>query len=243
MLDLGFVESSRGGRIQIKLSRAGPVRGGAARTTAARCSPSTGVRLPKRLERSLDTSRARDADQDDQHLRRPGRRAKGQGGGRRRRGARPSAPSAPADGLVWHLEAKGTEDRGGGGVEPQPPASPPSRRSYAAQTATGRTRYVGQEGVLRVQGHRHPQPAAGHRRGQQEEHRRRRRRDREDHHPPPQRPLGPGAGHHPGQQGPGEGGDRQHHPRRAAEDAGGGGALARGAEEGAAPAGGPAWCS
>ena len=42
MLDLGFVESSRGGRIQIKLSRAAELRDVPARTIAPRSSPSPG---------------------------------------------------------------------------------------------------------------------------------------------------------------------------------------------------------
>ena len=55
MLDLGFVESSRGGRIQIKLSR--PVRFEVERPDdRGAVLTLTGVRLPKRLERSLDTS-------------------------------------------------------------------------------------------------------------------------------------------------------------------------------------------
>ena len=219
---------------------AGPVRGGAPRRSRRgpdpdrRPSPQAPGAQPRHLG-------ARLADQDDQHLPGAWRRAAGPGGGLRRWGPqRARRARRRRDRLA--PRGQGAEDRGGGGVEPRRGLHHRARGRRRA----GRHRphpLLGQEGLVRVQGHRHPQPAAGHRRGEQEEHRRRRRRHREDHHPPAERPLGRGPGHHPGQQGSREGGDWGHPPRRPPEDPRGGGAPARGAEEGTPPTGGAAWSS
>jgi len=142
MLDLGFVESSRGGRIQIKLSRAAefqvdrPDDRGAVLTL-------TGVKLPKRLERSLDTSALETPIKMISTFAVPG-------DGQRIRvvvaadGALTDRPERTAEGLVWHLEAKGTKTEevavsnrtAGFSTEPA---------VVAAQTTTGRTRYVGKK--------------------------------------------------------------------------------------------------
>ncbi len=142
MLDLGFVESARGGRIQIKLSRAAefaverPDDRGAVLTL-------TGVRLPRRLERSLDTSALETPIKMISTFAVPG-------DGQRIRvvvaadGALTERAERLADGLLWHLEAKGTRTEevavsnrtAGFSTEPL---------VVAAQTATGRTRYVGKK--------------------------------------------------------------------------------------------------
>ncbi|HET9037698.1 MAG TPA: AMIN domain-containing protein, partial [Myxococcaceae bacterium] len=142
MIDLGFVESSRGGRIQIKLSRAAefqvdrPDDRGAVLTL-------TGVKLPKRLERSLDTSALETPIKMISTFPVPG-------DGQRIRvvvaadGALSERAERTAEGLVWHLEAKGTRTEevavsnrtAGFSTEPA---------VVAAQTTTGRTRYVGKK--------------------------------------------------------------------------------------------------
>jgi type IV pilus assembly protein PilQ len=142
MIDLGFVESSRGGRIQIKLSRAAefqvdrPDDRGAVLTL-------TGVKLPKRLERSLDTSALETPIKMISTFPVPG-------DGQRVRvvvaadGALTERAERTAEGLVWHLEAKGTRTEevavsnrtAGFSTEPA---------VVAAQTTTGRTRYVGKK--------------------------------------------------------------------------------------------------
>jgi type IV pilus secretin (or competence protein) PilQ len=142
MLDLGFVESARGGRIQIKLSRAAqfeverPDDRGAVLTL-------TGVRLPKRLERSLDTSALETPIKMISTFPVPG-------DGQRIRvvvaadGALTERAERVADGLLWHLEAKGTRteevavSNRSAGFTTEPAVA-------AAQTATGRTRYVGKK--------------------------------------------------------------------------------------------------
>ena len=142
MIDLGFVESSRGGRIQIKLSRAAefqvdrPDDRGAVLTL-------TGVKLPKRLERSLDTSALESPIKMISTFAVPG-------DGQRVRvvvaadGALTERAERTAEGLVWHLDAKGTKTEevavsnrtAGFSTEPA---------VVAAQTTTGRTRYVGKK--------------------------------------------------------------------------------------------------
>jgi type IV pilus assembly protein PilQ len=142
MLDLGFVESSRGGRIQIKLSRAAeyqivrPDDRGAVLTL-------TGVKLPKRLERSLDTSALETPIKMISTFPVPG-------DGQRVRvvvaadGVLTERAERVADGIVWHLEAKGTRteevavSNRAAGFTTEPAVA-------AAQTVTGRTRYVGKK--------------------------------------------------------------------------------------------------
>ncbi|HET9156581.1 MAG TPA: type IV pilus secretin PilQ, partial [Myxococcaceae bacterium] len=142
MLDLGFVESSRGGRIQIKLSRAAeyqivrPDDRGAVLTL-------TGVKLPKRLERSLDTSALETPIKMISTFPVPG-------DGQKVRvvvaadGVLTERAERVADGIVWHLEAKGTRteevavSNRTAGFTTEPAVA-------AAQTMTGRTRYVGKK--------------------------------------------------------------------------------------------------
>src|SRR4029453_14727893 len=106
MIDLGFVGAPRGGRIQNKLSRAAefqvdrPDDRGAVLTL-------TGVKLPKRLERSLDTSALETPIKMISTFPVPG-------DGQRIRvvvaadGALSERAERTPEGLVWHLEAKGT---------------------------------------------------------------------------------------------------------------------------------------
>jgi type IV pilus assembly protein PilQ len=142
LLDLGFVESSRGGRIQIKLSQAAefqvarPDDRGAVLTL-------TGVKLPKRLERSLDTSALETPIKMISTFPVPG-------DGQRVRvvvaadGVLTERAERVADGLIWHLEAKGTRteevavSNRTAGFTTEPAVA-------VAQTATGRTRYVGKK--------------------------------------------------------------------------------------------------
>ncbi len=142
---------------------AGQVRGGAPRRSRRGPDPDRGPspQAPGAQPRHLG---ARLADQDDQHLPSAWRRAAGPGGRLRRRGPqRARRARRRRDRLA--PRGQGTEDRGGGGVEP---------RRGLHHRACGRRRagrhrphpLLGQEGLVRVQGHRHPQPAAGHRRGQ-----------------------------------------------------------------------------
>jgi len=142
MLDLGFVESSRGGRIQIKLNRAAqfeverPDDRGAVLTLS-------GVRLPKRLERSLDTSALETPIKMISTFAVPGN-------GQRVRvvvaadGALTEHAERASDGLVWHLEAKGlkTEEVA---VSNRTAGFTTEPAVVAAQTSTGRTRYVGKK--------------------------------------------------------------------------------------------------
>ena len=220
-LDLGFVESSRGGRIQIKLNR--PARFEVERPDDRSAVLTLDRRAPRPSAWSAASTPARWT--------------------RRSRWSAPSPCRATGNGCGWWSpptgrsseraerpatarlapQAKGAEDGGGGGVASAPPASPPSRRSSPPRAPRQRRATSGKKvsfefkdidihNLLRVIAE-----------VSQEEHRRRRRREREDHHPPPQRALGPGAGPHPAPEGPGQGRDRQHHPRGAAEGAGGGG--------------------
>ncbi|HEY1909125.1 MAG TPA: AMIN domain-containing protein, partial [Myxococcaceae bacterium] len=142
MLDLGFVESARGGRVHIKLSRGAqfevdrPDDRGAVLTL-------TGVRLPKRLERSLDTSALDTPIKMISTFPVPG-------DGQRVRvvvaadGALTERAEKVADGVLWHLEAKGTRteevavSNRAAGFTTEPAV-------IAAQTTTGRTRYVGKK--------------------------------------------------------------------------------------------------
>jgi type IV pilus assembly protein PilQ len=142
LLDLGFVETARGGRIHIKLSRGAqfevdrPDDRGAVLTLS-------GVRLPKRLERSLDTSALDTPIKMISTFPVPG-------DGQRVRvvvaadGALTERAEKVADGLMWHLEAKGTRteevavSNRAAGFTTEPAV-------VAAQTATGRTRYVGKK--------------------------------------------------------------------------------------------------
>jgi type IV pilus assembly protein PilQ len=142
MLDLGFVESARGGRVQIKLSRAAqfqverPDDRGAVLTL-------TGVRLPKKLERSLDTSALETPIKMISTFAVPG-------DGQQIRvvvaadGVLTERAERVSDGLVWHLEAKGmkTEEVA---VSSRTAGFTSEPAVIAAQTATGRTRYVGKK--------------------------------------------------------------------------------------------------
>ncbi len=142
MLDLGFVESSRGGRIQIKLSRAAQFQVERPDDRGAILLLS-GVKLPKRLERSLDTSALETPIKMISTFAVPG-------DAQRVRvvvaadGALNERAERTADGLVWYLEAKGTKteevavSNRSAGFTTEPSV-------VAAQTATGRTRYVGKK--------------------------------------------------------------------------------------------------
>ena len=142
MLDLGFVESSRGGRIQIKLSRAAefqvsrPDDRGAVLTL-------TGVKLPKRLERSLDTSALETPIKMISTFGVPG-------DGQRVRvvvaadGVLTERAERVADGLVWHLEAKGTRTEEVA-VSNRTAGFTTEPAVVTAQSVTGRTRYVGKK--------------------------------------------------------------------------------------------------
>ena len=139
---LGFVESSRGGRVEIALSRPAayqverPDDRGAVLTLS-------GVKLPKRLERSLDTSALGSPVKMISTFAVPG-------DGQRVRvvvsadGALEERVERSSEGLVWHLEAKGlkTEE-----VSVANRAAPYTSESMAAaaQAFTGRTRYVGKK--------------------------------------------------------------------------------------------------
>ena len=142
MLDLGFVESSRGGRIQIKLSRAAefqvsrPDDRGAVLTL-------TGVKLPKRLERSLDTSALDTPIKMISTFPVPG-------DGQKIRvvvaadGVLTERAERVADGLAWHLEAKGTRTEEVA-VSNRTAGFTTEPAVVTAQSVTGRTRYVGKK--------------------------------------------------------------------------------------------------
>ncbi|MGZ3446344.1 MAG: AMIN domain-containing protein, partial [Myxococcaceae bacterium] len=142
MLDLGFVESSRGGRIQIKLNR--PVRFEVERPDdRGAVLTLIGVRLPKRLERSLDTSALDSPIKMISTFPVPG-------DGQRVRvvvsadGALSERAERAGDGIVWHLEAKGlkTEEVA---VSNRAAAFTTEPAAVAAQAVTGRTRYSGKK--------------------------------------------------------------------------------------------------
>ncbi|MGZ6029418.1 MAG: type IV pilus secretin PilQ, partial [Myxococcaceae bacterium] len=142
MLDLGFVESSRGGRIQIKLNR--PVRFEVERPDdRGAVLTLIGVRLPKRLERSLDTSALDSPIKMISTFPVPG-------DGQRVRvvvsadGALSERAERAGDGIVWHLEAKGlkTEEVA---VSNRAAAFTTDPAVVAAQAVTGRTRYSGKK--------------------------------------------------------------------------------------------------
>ena len=139
---LGFVESSRGGRVEIALSRPAayqverPDDRGAVLTL-------TGVKLPKRLERSLDTSALGSPVKMISTFAVPG-------DGQKVRvvvsadGALEERVERSAEGLVWHLEAKGLKtEEVSVANRAAPYTSEPA--AAAAQTLTGRTRYVGKK--------------------------------------------------------------------------------------------------
>jgi type IV pilus assembly protein PilQ len=142
MLDLGFVESSRGGRIQIKLSAAAgfeisrPDDRGAVLTL-------TGVKLPKRLERSLDTSALETPIKMISTFPVPG-------DGQRIRvvvaadGVLTERAERVSDGLLWHLEAKGTRTEEVA-VSNRTAGFTTEPAVVTSQSVTGRTRYVGKK--------------------------------------------------------------------------------------------------
>ncbi len=142
MLDLGFVESSRGGRIQIKLNR--PARFEVERTDdRGAVLTLSGVRLPKRLERSLDTSALDSPIKMISTFPVPGE-------GQRVRvvvsadGVLTERAERAGDGIVWHLEVKGlkTEEVA---VSNRAAAFTTEPAVVAAQAVTGRTRYSGKK--------------------------------------------------------------------------------------------------
>ncbi len=142
ILDLGFVESSRGGRIQIKLNR--PARFEVDRPDdRSAVLTLTGVRLPKRLERSLDTSALDSPIKMISTFPVPG-------DGQRVRvvvaadGALGERAERAGDGIVWHLEAKGlkTEEVA---VSNRAAAFTTEPAVIAAQTVSGRTKYAGKK--------------------------------------------------------------------------------------------------
>ena len=142
LLDLGFVESSRGGRIQIKLSRAAefqvtrPDDRGAVLTL-------TGVKLPRRLERSLDTSALETPIKMISTFPVPG-------DGQRVRvvvaadGVLTERAERVSDGLLWHLEAKGTRTEEVA-VSNRTAGFTTEPAVVTSQSVTGRTRYVGKK--------------------------------------------------------------------------------------------------
>jgi len=142
MLDLGFVESSRGGRVEIKLEH--PVQFEVSRPDdRGAVMTLSGVRLPKRLERSLDTSALGTPIKMISTFAVPG-------DGRQVRvvvaadGALTERAERTPAGVTWHLEAAGlkTEE-----VAVSNRAAPFTTEPVviAAQTTTGRTRYVGKK--------------------------------------------------------------------------------------------------
>jgi type IV pilus assembly protein PilQ len=142
IMDLGFVESSRGGRIQIKLNR--PARFEVDRPDdRSAVLTLTGVRLPKRLERSLDTSALDSPIKMISTFPVPG-------DGQRVRvvvaadGALGERAERAGDGIVWHLEAKGlkTEEVA---VSNRAAAFTTEPAVVAAQTVSGRTKYAGKK--------------------------------------------------------------------------------------------------
>jgi type IV pilus assembly protein PilQ len=142
LTDLGFVESTRGGRIQLKLTRAvayqveRPDDRGAVLTLS-------GVKLPKRLERSLDTSALETPVKMISTFAVPG-------DGQRIRvvvsadGALEERLERAPEGLVWHLEAKGLKTEQVAVAE-RAAGFTTEAAATAAQTAPGRTRYVGKK--------------------------------------------------------------------------------------------------
>jgi len=142
MLDLGFVESSRGGRIQIKLSRAAGFEISRPDDRAAVLTL-TGVKLPKRLERSLDTSALETPIKMISTFPVPG-------DGQKVRvvvaadGVLTERAERVADGLLWHLEAKGTRTEEVA-VSNRTAGFTTEPAVVTSQSVTGRTRYVGKK--------------------------------------------------------------------------------------------------
>ena len=142
MLDLGFVESSRGGRIQIKLSHAAGFEISRPDDRAAVLTL-TGVKLPKRLERSLDTSALETPIKMISTFPVPG-------DGQRIRvvvaadGVLTERAERVSDGLLWHLEAKGTRTEEVA-VSNRTAGFTTEPAVVTSQSVTGRTRYVGKK--------------------------------------------------------------------------------------------------
>ena len=142
MLDLGFVESSRGGRIQIKLSRAAGFEISRPDDRAAVLTL-TAVKLPKRLERSLDTSALETPIKMISTFPVPG-------DGQKVRvvvaadGVLTERAERVADGLLWHLEAKGTRTEEVA-VSNRTAGFTTEPAVVTSQSVTGRTRYVGKK--------------------------------------------------------------------------------------------------
>jgi len=142
MLDLGFVESARGGRIQIKLSRAAEFQVSRPDDRGAVLTLS-GVKLPKRLERSLDTSALDTPIKMISTFPVPG-------DGQRIRvvvaadGVLTERAERVPDGLLWHLEAKGTRTEEVA-VSNRTAGFTTEPAVVTSQSMTGRTRYVGKK--------------------------------------------------------------------------------------------------
>ena len=142
LTNLGFVESARGGRVELSLTRPAtfqverPDDRGAVLTLS-------GVKLPKRLERSLDTSALATPVKMISTFAVPG-------DGQKIRvvvsadGVLEERVERTAQGLIWHLEAKGLKTEEVSVANRAAPfTSEPA--AVASQTATGRTRYVGKK--------------------------------------------------------------------------------------------------
>ncbi len=169
--DLAFEEANEGGRVEIKL--AGDSKWRVERPDAKSAVLTLeSAHLPKKLERSLDTCDLETPVKMVSRLRRAGAGGAGEGGGGGRRADRPDG-GALAPGPLVAAEAEGrdeqaTVDAKAAGFASERAAVRRARRAAAALR--------GQARVLRVQGHRHSQPAAHHRGDLEEEHRGRRRR-------------------------------------------------------------------
>jgi len=142
LTDLGFVESARGGLVQLKLTR--PVAYQVERPDdRGAILTLSGVKLPKRLERSLDTSALETPVKMISTFAIPG-------DGQRIRvvvsadGALQERLERTPEGLAWHLEAKGLKTEQVAVAE-RAAGFTTEAAATAAQTAPGRTRYVGKK--------------------------------------------------------------------------------------------------
>ena len=142
MLDLGFDESSRGGRIQIKLSHAAgfEISRPDSRSAVLTLDRGEAAQAARAQPRHL---RAGNAGEDDQRLHRSGRRPT-------MRvvvaadGALDERAERVSDGLLWRLEAKGTRTEEVA-VSNRTAGFTTEARGVTSQSVTGRTRYVGKK--------------------------------------------------------------------------------------------------
>jgi type IV pilus assembly protein PilQ len=140
--DVEFVESSRGGQVKLRLSKQVPFKVERPDDRGAILTLS-GVRLPKRLERSLDTSALSTPVKMISTFAVPGE-------GARVRvvvaadGALDERVEPVSGGLVWHLTARGVKTEEVSVAERAAPVTTEAATDVL-QVATGRTRYVGKK--------------------------------------------------------------------------------------------------